>query len=92
MISISSRANVSLSNIFYLFSDDLSFLYNLSVLGKLSQPSSKELNEWVGSSHPKSRLSISFIDIFPQLVLLKSLLGVECWRPEMAQLNTIDWE
>lgn len=72
---------------YYLFSDDLSFLYNLSVLGKLSQPSSKELNEWVGSSHPKSRLSISFIDIFPQLVPLNSLLGLECWRPVRAQHN-----
>ena len=38
-------------------------------------------------SPQKSRLSISFIDIFPQLVLLKSLLGLECWRPAMAQHN-----
>ena len=38
-------------------------------------------------SPQKSRLSISFIDIFPQLDLLKSLLGLECWRPAMAQHN-----
>ena len=88
------RANISLRNFyfFYLFLKiyHFSFVIFLFWEDKLFLPCSKELNEWVGSSHPKTRLSISYIDIFPQLVRLNSLLGLECWRPDRT-LSQHNW-